>query len=380
MTGLSPQDAAHAPLAPSSAHIWLYCSASVGMQASYPEPETEDSLQGTAAHWYVSEYLNGRDVPIGSVDPNGIPITAEMIDCAQGILIDIRDTYAAAGPESSFFVEQRVYSALVHEQNWGTPDAQLTDHVNKTIHLWDYKFGHRFVDARENKQMIDYAIGAMNGIPSADWPHWKVTLNIAQPRNYHEMGPLREWRLDGKTLLDHWVPIYYEAAKKAMGPNPELVTGEYCRDCSARHACPALQQAAAYSIDVSLQEAPIDLPAHALGLELRHIDDAIKRLKARQTGLEEQALSAIRGGTTIPFFTAKHSTGRLAWEVPAEQVFALGDLFGVELRKDREPITPTQAINAGIDTATVNEMADRPRGAVRLERADDDAARLAFQQ
>ncbi len=377
--------AEHALLAPSSAHIWAYCAASVNLQAQYPEPEdSEEAREGTAAHWYVSELLYGRDVAAGSVAPNGEPITAEMIDCAQGILVDIRDTYATCvsqGGAPLMYVEARQnMDRLVHPENWGTPDVVIIDAPRKKLFVWDYKYGHRYVDAAENLQLIDYAIGALREIPSLDWPHWSVCLNIAQPRNYHRLGPMREWQTTGRALLDEYVPQLHEAAKLATGENPAYQTGDYCRDCSARYACPALQQAAALAMDVAMQAAPpIDLPPHALGLELRQLDDALTRIKARKTGLEEQALGAIRSGQAVPFFSAQHSVGRERWNVPAAEAFALGEMFGVDLKKPPEPITPKQARDLGVDETVMLEYAGKPRGALRLERADDNAAKLAFE-
>lgn len=383
---------AHAKLAPSSAHIWAGdgnpgtgCAASVALRQIYPEPDdTDEAREGTAAHHYVTELLQGRDVPAGAAAPNGVPIDAEMVDCAQGLLVDVRDTYyaqVALGGDPKMYVETRVHMPIVHPDNWGTPDVLIIDRPRKKLFVWDYKYGHRFVDAVGNLQLIDYAIGALqtHGIPDADWPHWTVQINIAQPRNYHRFGPIREWQTDGRTLLDVYVPLLRDAANAAMAPDPVYRTGEHCRDCSARHACPALQQAGAIAMDVSLRSAPVDLPPHALGLELRQIDDAIARLKARQTGLEEQAIGLIRSGTSVPFFTAQHSVGRERWTVPAAEAFALGEMYGVDLRKPPEPITPNQARANGIDAAVIDAYAERPRGALRLERVDDNAAALAFQ-
>lgn len=385
MTAPVPPGPAHAPLAPSSAHIWGApngCPGSVAMQQLYPEPEdSPEAREGTAAHWYVTETLQGRDP--GPVAPNGVPITAEMVDCAQGLLIDVRDTMLAH-PGAILRVEHRVFMPIVHDQNWGTPDVTLIDHAQRFVALWDYKFGHRYVPPW-TLQLIDYAIGVLREIAvCAEWPQWRVSLNIAQPRNYHESGPVREWQTDGRRLLDEYVPQLYEAARLAMGPNPPTRSGEHCRDCSARHACATLQQAGAIAMDVAGQVSPVDLPPPALGLELRQIRDAIKRLEARATGLEEMALATIRGGVSVPFFTTEYTTGREKWNVPADQIFALGDLMGVPgLRKPDEAVTPQQAREAfkraRVDATVINAYAERPRGALRLTPVDDNAAKLAFQ-
>ena len=365
------------------------------MQRQYPDDEeSEAAREGTAAHWYVSELLNGRDVVAGAVAPNGVPITAEMVDCAQDLLVDVRSTMqviAGEGRRFTLYVEQRFYMPRVHPDNWGTPDVVLIDWDAKVIHVWDYKFGHRFVDATGNLQLIDYGLGVAELVgldPDApyDSPHsfrgWRFTLTIAQPRNYSAFGPLREWYISGEGLRDRLAAMH-KAAHEAMAPSSPLTTGGHCRDCSARHACPALQRAGAIAMDVSLQSNAVDLPPHAIGLELRQIDAAIARLQARQTGLEEHALGLIRGGTAVPFYSAEYASGREKWTVPAEEVHALGDLFGAQLRKPQEAITPGQARTEfkrlGIDGQVISAYAEKPRGALRLARVRDDAAKLAFQ-
>lgn len=384
----------HALLPPSGAHIWAPekgCRASVRMQQKYPGPDdTPEAREGTAAHFYVTESLSGRDVALGAVAPNGHPINAEMVDCAQGLLMDVRDTMAAPHMQQPvLYVETRFTMAQsVHPDNWGTPDVVLIDLPAKVVHIWDYKYGHRFVDAVGNWQLLDYAVGVMEGmgvradVPYHDplsWDRWRITLNIAQPRNYHAVGPIREWGLSGASLRTDYLPRLRTSAYEALDPTSGFQTGEHCRDCSARHACPALQQAGALAMDVAMHAQPVELPPHAVGLELRQIDDALKRLEARKTGLEEQALGLIRSGTRVPFFSAEHASGRETWTVPAPQVFALGDLYGVNLRKSAEPITPAQARKAGVDDAAMKAMAAKPMGALKLTRVDDDAAKLAFQ-
>lgn len=374
----------HAPLAPSAAHIWVECPGSVGLMQLYPEPDdSPESREGTAAHWYVTETLQGRDPGAGAIAPNGVPIDAEMVDSAQGILVDVRDSMRAH-PAAILRVEHRVYMPTVHEQNWGTPDVTLVDVAAKWVGLWDYKYGHRYVDPAGNWQLVDYALGVLREFAYvSDWPNWRVSLNIAQPRNYHASGPIREWQTDGLKLLDEYQPQLYEAAAAAMGSEPELRTNENCRDCSARFDCPALHAAGAIAMDVALKAPPVNIPPAAVGLTLRQIDDAITRLDALKTGLEQHALGLIRSGQRVPFFSAEHTTGREKWACPASEILALGEIMGVPgLQKPIDAITPGQArtafTKAGVDASVIDAYAERPRGALRLVRVDDNAAKLAF--
>lgn len=362
-------EAAHAFLAPSSAHRWGPggCPGSPTMEVHYPEDEeSPEAREGTAAHTAVTEPLSGRAVAVGDIAPNGIPIDADMIEAATAILRDVQDTVKAQ-KNGTLFVESRVYMrALVHEQNWGTPDIYFIDRFRRVLFLWDYKYGHRYVDAYRNWQCIDYAIGVFEtqGVPLSEWGGWMIHITIAQPRNYHPDGPLREWHLSGAQLAEHRDQLRL-AAEAACTPGAALVTGEHCRDCRARHACPALQRVAMAMADVSMQGQPIDLPPDALGLELLFIDAAMKRLSARREGLAEQALFLSKKGTSVPFWRGEYSYGRTRWNMTPQEVIALGKSLGIALEKP-STITPTQAIALGMDKELVKLFSETPRGAMTL--------------
>jgi len=370
-------EAAHAFLAPSSASRWGPdgCAASPTLEAMYPEDtESPAAREGTAAHFYVTETLSGRAVAIGNLAPNGHPIDQEMIDCGYDFIRDVQDTVKAVN-NGILKIESRVYATnVVHPDNWGTPDAYLCEKFRRTLHVWDYKYGHRYVDAFGNWQLIDYcaAILETEGVPIEEWPHWKITTTIAQPRNYHPDGPLREWFFNGAQLAERVVRLR-AAALAARSPNAPYTTGEHCRDCLGRHACPALQRVVMGLVDLSLTGQPVDLPPLALGLELRIIRAAMKRLGARATGLEEAALAAMRSGTDIPHWRAEYSKGREKWKegTPIAEIVTLGEIYGVELLKPPAAITPAQARKAGVDTEIVKAYSDTPRGAMALVPFDD---------
>lgn len=371
----------HAFLAPSSAFRWGpgACPASPSMEILYPEDEeSRESREGTAAHFVVSEALGGRTVPAGTIAPNGHPVDAEMIDASRDYVQDVLATLgvvqAAGHGQYVFGVEQRVAMAgHVHADNWGTPDAYLLDIPGRRLHVWDFKYGHRYVDAWRNWQCLDYAIGVMetHAIPRASWRDYRVTVTVAQPRNYHPDGPLREWHFDG-LHLEGYADELRAAAIEASTPGAKLRTGDHCRDCRARHACPALQAVAMALVDMTLQGQPIDLPPAALGMELLVIRAAMKRLSARAEGLEAQALSIASKGGNVPHWRADYSYGRQRWAMPAPEVIELGKNFGIDLAKPTT-LTPQQAVKAGMDAELVKALSETPRGGMALvpfEQAD----------
>lgn len=374
-------DARHAKLAPFRASRWGpgACPGSPAMEEKYPESEEgEESRQGTAAHYYVTEALASRDHAPGHLTPNGYPIDVEMIECGAALLTDMRDTLKAA-QSGALRIEERVSMArMVHPDNWGTPDVYLLDTAQTTLHVWDYKYGHRYVDAFKNWQMLDYAIGILECEGIADWHPWRITLTIAQPRNYAPEGPMREWYLSGSQLREYAGQLH-EAAILAAQPDAPLQTGPHCQDCLAAHACPALQRAAMTAVDVSYKQGSIDMPADAVGLELRILAAGAARLKARMDALEEHAIGLVKGGANVPHWTMGRTQPRSKFIYPPEQVIAMGRLTAdVDLTAPLATLTPSQAVKAGVDPSVVGAYSETPLGSLKLVALDDTAAARAF--
>lgn len=365
----------HAPLPPSSAHLWVRCAGWRRMQ-TLVEPLPEDDTktrEGEAAHWAVARVLDGHQIGAGEIMPNGEPLTDEMCEGA-----DLMDD--AIGPErSSLMVESRVHCDFVHPDNWGTPDAwRLFDN---TLDVWDYKFGHRHVPAFENWQLLNYAaaivstLGLEGRMPPSSI---RVRLTIVQPRDYHSGGPVRTWELAGEELAEYARRLQ-EAARAADTPDALCTPHDHCGDCAARHACPALQQAALAYVETATVALPLSLPPAALARQLAVLDWAADLIKARRDGLAAQAVAVLRHGEALPGWTLKQGSGRERWKVGVEEVLALGAMMGVEVAKP-DALTPKQAIKAGLPAEVVSAYTETPVGELKLVRDDGSAARLAFKQ
>ena len=108
------------------------------------------------------------------------------------------------------------------------------------------------------------------------------------------------------------------------------------------------------------------------------LGDAIKRLTARHSGLEEQALAQIKRGVQIPGLAVEQGVGRKQWMLPDAQVLSLGVMMGVDLAKPAAPITPTQAAAKGFPLDAMPELIDTPRTAATLVIDDGARARRVF--
>jgi hypothetical protein len=359
----------HAPLPPSGAAAWVKCHYWPTLNAKYPQDNSPETIEGEAAHWAGAELIEGRQIALGQVTPSGYVLDAEMVEAAEMYAADV------ASVEGKPTVENRVAMPYIHEQNWGTPDCYKWPTPYHLV-LWDFKYGHKFVPAFENWQLIDYSAGLTSPFNGLDDQALTVEFRIVQPRNYHALGPIRIWRTTAGELRGHYNQLQ-AAASHACGLKPRATVGEHCEYCPGRHVCNAAQAAAYTVADITLKGAVIDLPPSALGLELRNLKRAALLLESRITGLEVQALNTITRGQAVPFFEVQHEYGRLAWTQPPESIFALGDVLGVDLRKPPAPITPTQAKKL-IDGLVISAYSDKPKGAAKLVASDISNARQVF--
>jgi hypothetical protein len=360
----------HAPLAPSSAEKWVHCGRSPSMEAAYPQEDTDETREGTAAHWVLAEMLSDQWHPVGALDPDGTPIDGDMIYAARELVEAIRSV-----PEngSHLQVESRVHMRqLVHPDNWGTPDAYLIDMPGKTIYIWDYKYGHGYVSERDNWQMIDYAAGVretygLNG-------PFDVVMTIYQPRYYGPEGQLRTYRMPAHELAERIDTLRWAA--QSASPNAAATTGAWCFKCSGQIGCDAFTRAVNQIATVVMQTTA-DAPTPALaGLELRWLTEAQKYLKARVTALEEYVTVAGPGTG----YVTEQGYGRERWTVEPSEVFALGDAMGLELRKPPEAITPAQAVKLGLDPEVKAGYSYKPKGEVKLVPLDKSRVVAAFTQ
>ena len=373
----------HSRLAPSSAARRVACPGSRALEEKYPETvESPYAREGHAAHWVAAEMLRGN--PTDESFPLGMEVTDEMIEGAEMYTDYIRKIIKDMSKEKDIrfvhddlYIERRIDIKRIHPDCWGTPDAWFC--LSDELHIFDYKYGHGYIEVFENWQLIEYAAGILDllNVNGIDDRRLNVTLHIVQPRNFHRLGPIRSWRMKASDLRPYF-NILETAEAEAMQdtavcrPNPE------CNYCLGRHACEALQRSTLSVIDVAELNTPFDLSPASLGNELRYLRRAAELLDARITGLEEQATSTIKRGQRVPFFKLESNPGSKRWKVPNEEIKALGELLGHDLTKPVQVITPTQAIKAGVPEELVKQYVEVKSGALKLELDNGDNARKIF--
>jgi hypothetical protein len=363
----------HAPFAPSSMNRTVACAGcynllavSRAMGMSLNEDDTPSSLEGTAAHWVASEALCGRWAVPGSLAPNGVAVTDEMIDAAE--------TYvdAVAPYRDGAMIEQVIHCPAIHSDCYGTPDfARLQD---GTLFISDYKYGHKYVDAFENWQLLTYAAGHM----ALRWHgegELQVVLQVVQPSSFHRDGPVREWWLTGTELLGY-IETLRAACIAALLPDAVCTVSEACYMCPVRHICEASLHAELSAFELSGSTVPLYLTPDAKSLRLRQIRRAMEHLKQMESGISEDVFQMIRDGQNVPGFALAASAGRVKWKVSVEEIVALGAALGADISKPGA-ITPTQALKK-LPADIVAQYSERPAGAIALVESDAGTLRRIF--
>lgn len=375
-------------LRPSAAARWVACGASVPLEAEAPLPEDAETAkartEGDAAHWAGANELKGAwaSTPVGAVAPNGVVFDEEMREAVDLYVAEV-NSHRIAGAE--LHVEESVACPTIHPDNGGTPDCwSFVPRGNGgLLQIWDFKYGHRYVDAFVNWQLVDYAAGILARLEfrNVDHREVKVVMTVVQPRNYHPAGPVRSWTTEAVKLAGYWQDLR-DAASEAMSDTPKARVNPECRDCKGRHRCAALHLAAETAMDVALSAVPLDLSASALGVELRFLRRNRVLLDARISGLETVAESKLRAGEGVPFFGLVPGQSKEIWTEDAATVIAMGEALGVSLAKMAAPITPNQARGAlkkaGLDETLLTGFSDRPPGAMKLSEVDETKAAKVF--
>lgn len=329
-----------------------------------PEGETESSREGDAGHevaeGYASAVNNVELVPpvVGASASNGVEITEEMIDGA-ALWAETLEGYPAK-------LEQVVQIQRVHiTKCWGTPDARQWAPATKILRAADYKFGHGFVDEFENWQMLAYMVGMIDELGIYNDPEVRLEMTVVQPR-YYNGKPVRTWSI---MLPEIWPYLerMQAAVREAESDNPRVVSGTHCTYCPARAACHVYRKTIGGAIDFAGRADPMLSKPDDVGRELKVVQEFIKRLEARETGLSALAEAMIRQGQRVPYFGLEQSVGCLAWTMPIEVIEMSARLNGKTIMAPAKPITPTQARDRKIlDARVISEYSDRPKGAFKL--------------
>jgi len=236
----------HAILSASSSDRWMNCPGSIKLSEGIPNTTSVYAREGSAAHSVAEACLNSGcdaedmiDRPIK--DYPDIDCTEEMAEAVQLYLDTVRFDLAQY-PHAELEVEMKFDLSHIYPECFGTNDALIYDPDTKKLIVYDYKHGRGVaVDAKDNKQLMYYATGALTGKHNRGIEI--IELVIVQPRCGHEDGPVRRAVLSPLELMDY-VADLVEAAERTQVADPVFLAGDWCQFCPAAAICPTLREKA----------------------------------------------------------------------------------------------------------------------------------------
>ncbi|CAB3624561.1 DUF2800 domain-containing protein [Achromobacter pestifer] len=347
---------AHATLSPSGAERWSTCPASVQLESGYPDTSSDYADEGTAAHAVAEMALRegkdamaykGRRIPMRA--GKTVEVTTDMATEVQKYVDYVRQV--SEGHE--LLLEQRLDISRWVPEAFGTSDAVIL-RTDDELHVCDLKFGRGVrVDADENKQMILYALGALDQF-AVLMDFERVRMTIHQPRLNH----VSEWALTVDELRERGARLKEAADRAYLYVDSETppVPSDYspsekaCRFCKAHAACPAKATEVVVTVSRNVKATPDDfevvapqgdMAAPDLGVLMGRVDEVEAWCKAVRAETERRLLL---GESVDGWKLVQGRAGPRKWssETDAEEL-----LKGMRLKSDemydKKLISPTSA-------------------------------------
>lgn len=387
----------HALLSPSGAKKWLACSASLACEKDIPNTSGKAAVTGTACHtiaeMHLNQYIKGTALPLerevgayvlddgkGQIKAlishmkGAVLITADMIEQVRKYtdyckaIIDVA-TYAKL--EMRVNLTEVLHPGYEGVETFGTADLVAVQELANTdehmLIVGDLKTGRHRVEAKENKQLMLYALGIYRRLKRR-YNITVVRLVIFQPY----AGGASEWDIsvEGLELFAKFaqkrallaLDAYFRGKKnlKASDFKPSVDGCQWCRfseQCAARTKTVNSVLAEELGGDFALELTPEQLVAEYEKLPLlrQHIDKVEKAMAA-----------ALHSGKKVPGYKlVEGKMGNRAWK-DAEKV---AELYGDKLTKE-VLMSPTEAVKV-IPEEELKDFITRKPGAPCVATADD---------
>lgn len=349
---------------PSRADRWVNCHGSALLESNFESVKSESAIEGDAAHEIVAACMNGK-LPEEFVDrqtENGTYVSPEMAEYVQ----DHLNNLLKIAPLNKWIVEQKIHIPFVHTSQTGTPDAYYYDHTENVLTVADFKYGWGIVEAFENWQLLNYAVGIIAA--NSEFTNVKrIDLLVSQPRPHHHEGRCRIWSIDN--ALSSYADKLKQAALIAHGPNPPIVAGKHCRDCLALRQCPAARLSALSAIHISDIAILEEYEPDVIGAEIELLESAFKAIENRLKAVKTMAEERLKKGQLVTGYSVERAYGNRKWKktITPDQIEAIGKMLKKEL-VTKKPLTPKQALTAGLPENMLEIYTTIPETGLKLIR------------
>ncbi|AOT28027.1 hypothetical protein QA019_gp24 [Salmonella phage SE-W109] len=366
----------HALLSPSGAKKWLTCPASLICEKDIPNTSGKAAVLGTAMHsiseYHLNAYIRGAALPLerdvgayvleegkGAVKAlikpmkGAVLITDDMVEQVRKYtdyckaIIDVA-TYAKL--EMRVNLTEVLHPGYEGVETFGTADLVAVQELANTdehmLIVGDLKTGRHRVEAKENKQLMLYALGVYRRLKRR-YNITTVRMVIFQPY----AGGASEWDIsvEGLELFAKFAQKRavaaldaYRRGKKNLKPSdfkPSVDGCQWCRfseQCAARTKTVNSVLAEELEDDFALELTPEQLVAEYEKLPLlrQHIDKVEKAMAA-----------ALHSGKKVPGYKlVEGRPGNRAWKDTDALLETLSHFeLGAEMLHKEVLMTPTEA-------------------------------------
>lgn len=387
----------HALLSPSSARKWMACPAALACEFGIPNESGQAAVNGTVMHLVAETVLNrvikGEDIRadtykgVYALNEGKGPIKA-LVKPEKGAVLITDDFVSQVNKYVDYCrpiidaaelveVESRVnLTRVLHPgaelngeplQTFGTADlvAVMPDGM---LIVGDLKTGRHKVLAKENKQMMLYALGLLRKLKRL-YDITAVRLVIFQPY----AGGADEWdttpealELFGKFASKAALKAIdaFERGKKGLKPADFRPSSDACQWCRFAEKCTAKRKAVADTDLADECEAPAGVEMtldqlkaewNKLPLMRQHIADIEKAMYA----------ALMRGEPVEGLKLVEGREGNRSWTDPKAVIAKFGDKVMTE-----SIMTPTAAVKV-IPEEELAEFITRKPGQPSIATADD---------
>lgn len=367
---------AHAVLSPSGASRWMACTPSARLEEQFPESTSTYAEEGTLAHAVAELIL--LDEPDFRAKLDKLKKSKLGKQYYSDALYGYADEYAEfvrrnCTGKHYLFVEEKLDLTEWIPESFGTGDAIVIKDNGDSQELFfdDLKYGMGVpVYARENKQLMIYALGALAAFGFMYDNITHVTLSIFQPR----IDNISSWRISVEELYAWAEKELKPKAKLAWDGKGEMVPGDHCRFCKVGAQCRAL---ADYNLELAKHEFFGEDPTGLMSLE--EVASVLERSETIQLWiklLHDYAFQQALAGEKVPGY--KLVEGRSVRKYSDENVVKAELLAAGFLKSDilTEPtllgITALQkAIKKDAFKDIVEPLLEKPPGQPTLVKEDD---------
>jgi hypothetical protein len=346
---------AHAVYAPSAAHRWAMeggCTASAEAIAALGEQEEgEEAAEGTEAHNEIERVLG----PLAEYGLAELDEQSREHPAAYGIaLVFDYVRRLMRRNDDRIWVEQRV---RLTDEIWGRCDVAHWSPSTGVLTIVDYKNGYVGVDAEENEQLRIYAAGS---IYTHNLPAVWIRYVVVQPNDFRPVPRVKQWYEPVAALF----AFAQRVAAIPFGPKT-FVAGTQCTYCPLFGRCPASRDLLR---DVSALVAGLMTPDQVSPAQRALFMACEKPIKDAFEAARKHWGKAALAGQAIPGMKVVTAKKNRAWSNPVAARALVLEKLGVDAL---DLPTPAQAIERGLDEATVKAMAPRPDGSPVLAFAND---------